>query len=232
MAIVKCHIIDWQLWVGWVSTWVVTHDGLPQCLCHLGFADKVVLGQGHFVAWELIGFCTNIIGSCTHHKGTSTNTHHFEADAINCEGERWVGQYLKVESDNTITAIDILECVGIRTRLGVGVAIPRIGFACANGIEGLVGGIVLTYHTVGIQYEAEGTATTFLIFSNSIRYVSARYSIISRIPSRTTATDISEINTRITHWVYLRFSRIDTLRIVYILPNIARHIVNSQFIRL
>ena len=184
------------------------------------------------MAWELIGFCTNIIGSCAHHEGTSANAHHFEGDAIDGEGQRRVRQHLKVEGYDTITTIDILECIGIGTRLGVGVAIPRIGFACANGIEGLVGGIVLANHAVGIQYEAEGTATTFLIFSNSIRYVSARYSIISRIPSRTTATDISEINTRITHWVYLRFSRIDTLRIVYILPNIARHIVNSQFIRL
>ena len=90
LAIVPRHIIDRRLRVRLVLTWVVIHDGLPQCLRHLGLGDEVVLGQCDFVAWELVCLCVRVIVCGTHHERTCADTHHIEANAIDGEGDRWI----------------------------------------------------------------------------------------------------------------------------------------------
>ena len=82
----------------------------------------------------LVGLCLSIIIRCTHHEGACTDAHHLEADAIDSKGHRWVGQYLEVEGYNTIAAGNIGECIGIGARLGVGVSMPSIILARANGV--------------------------------------------------------------------------------------------------
>ena len=102
-------------------------------MCHLGFADEVVLGQCDFVAWELVCLCVRVIVCGTHRKGTRADAHHLETNAIDSEGDRWVRQYLKVESDNTIAAVDVLQRIGIGAWMGIGIAIPGIALARADG---------------------------------------------------------------------------------------------------
>jgi hypothetical protein len=45
-----------------------------------------------------------------------------------------------VECHDTIAAVDILEGVGVDARFEVGLAIPRNGLACTNGVVNGFGG--------------------------------------------------------------------------------------------
>ena len=67
--------------------------------------------------------------------------------------------YLEVECHDTIAAMDILQGIGIRAWLGVGLAVPGEALTCANGVVGLVGGVILANHAVGVEHKAESTAT-------------------------------------------------------------------------
>ena len=202
-----------------------THYGSPEFLREYRLADKVVTSEGDFVGRILVGLCLSIIIRGTHHKCTRTNAHHLEADAIDGKGHRWVGQYLKVQSHYTITTVDILQGVGVGARAGVYVAVPSIGLACADGVEGLVSGVILANHAIGIQYKAEGTATIFAIFGNIRLLVSIRCATTCCSPSRTTTSDIGFICDGVSQRVYLCCGCISTMTIVYVFPYIARHIV-------